>query len=82
MSTYTLYGCMRFMLAMQEKRTTIALNTATRERLRRLGHKGETYDDIINRLLSIGQEDLEAIEEAYRRIDGTPVSEYVRIDDV
>jgi len=32
-------------------KTTIIVSTETRERLRRLGRKGETYDDIINRLI-------------------------------
>lgn len=31
--------------------TTIQLRKATRDRLRQLGGKGETYDDILNRLL-------------------------------
>lgn len=35
---------------MREK-TTIELSTGTRDRLKDLGKKGETYDDIICRLL-------------------------------
>jgi len=31
--------------------TTILVYKKTRERLRKIGGKGETYDDIINRLL-------------------------------
>lgn len=31
--------------------TTIALRPATRDRLRAAGHKGETYDALLNRLL-------------------------------
>lgn len=31
--------------------TTIALRPATRDRLRSAGHKGETYDHLLNRLL-------------------------------
>lgn len=33
--------------------TTIALSKATRERLRGVGRKGETYDDLINRLIEV-----------------------------
>lgn len=32
-------------------KTTISIDTKTRERLRRKGIKGESYDEIINRLL-------------------------------
>lgn len=32
-------------------RTTIALDQATRDKLRRLGRKGETYDAILRRLI-------------------------------
>lgn len=32
-------------------RTTIALESATRERLRKLGRKGETYDALLHRLM-------------------------------
>ncbi|MGE4374706.1 MAG: hypothetical protein AB7D01_03225 [Methanoculleus sp.] len=38
-------------MAMSEKITTICLRVDTREVLRLLGKKGETYDDIIRRLL-------------------------------
>ncbi len=65
---------------MEVRRTTIAIKPQTRERLRRLGRKGESYDEIIDRLLRIGEHELRAIEEAYRRIDETPRMEYVNID--
>lgn len=64
---------------MEVRRTTIAIKPQTRERLRRLGRKGESYDEIIDRLLRIGEHELRAIEEAYRRIDETPRTEYVNI---
>ncbi|MDX1611672.1 MAG: hypothetical protein R3185_04835 [Candidatus Thermoplasmatota archaeon] len=32
-------------------RTTISLQPATRDRLKSLGRKGETYDELINRLI-------------------------------
>jgi predicted DNA-binding protein len=36
---------------MREDKTTIELSKRTRERLKELGKKGETYDSIINRLI-------------------------------
>ena len=33
--------------------TTIPLNKATRDRLRGLGRKGETYDALLNRLMDV-----------------------------
>ena len=35
--------------------TTIPLEVGTRDRLRSLGKKGETYDQIIRRLMSIAE---------------------------
>jgi predicted DNA-binding protein len=32
-------------------RTTISLDEETRDRLKALGRKGETYDDLVNRLI-------------------------------
>lgn len=34
-----------------DRLTTIALRPATRDRLKAAGRKGETYDDLVNRLL-------------------------------
>lgn len=36
---------------MESMATTVALDEETKEMLQRLGHKGETYDDIIRRLI-------------------------------
>lgn len=33
--------------------STIFIKTTTRERLKRLGIKGQTYDDVINQLIDI-----------------------------
>lgn len=33
--------------------TTIPLTKATRDRLRSLGKKGETYDELLNRLMQV-----------------------------
>ena len=38
-------------MAAPERLTTIALRPATRDRLRAVGRKGETYDHLLNRLL-------------------------------
>jgi len=37
--------------------TTITLSKATVERLKKLGHKGETYEDVVQRLLEIAQKE-------------------------
>lgn len=40
--------------------TTIPLSKATRDRLRALGRKGETYDELLNRLMdAYGQRTVE-----------------------
>ena len=39
------------------ERTTVSLAAPTRDRLRSQGRKGETYDDLVNRLLN----ELEAV---------------------
>ncbi len=33
--------------------TTVPLTKATRDRLRALGKKGETYDELLNRLMDV-----------------------------
>lgn len=33
--------------------TTIALTRKVRDRLKKYGHKGESYDDLIDRLLNV-----------------------------
>ena len=35
--------------------TTIQVSMETRERLKKIGSKGQTYDEIIDKLLEIGQ---------------------------
>ena len=39
--------------------TTIQVSKVTVERLKRLGHKGETYDAIIQRLLEVAEKEAE-----------------------
>jgi len=36
--------------------TTIQIKVQTRERLKRFGHKGESYDDILLRLMEVADE--------------------------
>jgi len=47
--------------------TTIPLETETRDRLRLLGKKGETYDQILNRLMSVAEYE-EFMERQYERL--------------
>lgn len=47
-------------------RTTVALDTRTRDRLKRFGSHGETYDQIIDRLM--GEAERHAFYEQVRRI--------------
>jgi hypothetical protein len=44
--------------------TTIQVGTATRDELKSIGHKGETYDSVIRRLLR-ANEYLSFMEEQY-----------------
>ena len=64
------------------RRTTLAVSPKTKTKLQRLGRKGESYDDILRRLLSISEEELELIDEVYERIERTPRKEYVRLEDI
>jgi len=38
---------------MVEKGTTILIRNGTRERLKKTGYKGQTYDELINKLLDL-----------------------------
>lgn len=40
----------------KEGKTTIELSIKTRDRLKELGKMGETYDDVIRRLIKIAKE--------------------------
>ncbi len=54
-------------------KTTIQVKRETRERLRGIGHKGETYDEIIMDLIAAYESRLEELE----RRAGAPDEEYV-----
>ncbi len=47
--------------------TTIPLEKETRDRLRSLGKKGETYDQILKRLMSVAEYE-EFMERQYERL--------------
>ncbi len=63
--------------------TTIQLSIQTRDHLKLFGHKGETYDDIITRLLSYCDEfNLEElIEERWKKLQKEK-EEYVSLDEI
>jgi len=63
--------------------TTIQIKVATRERLKRFGHKGESYDDIIDRLMDYFEElDMERlIEERWKRLQREK-GDYIPLDKV
>lgn len=50
------YNCY-VVLCVTKDLTTIQLSKTVRERLKKLGKKGETYDDIIRRLIEIAESD-------------------------
>lgn len=64
------------------RKTTLAVSTEVKTKLDRFGRKGDSYDDIINRLLSLSEEELEMIDEVYARIERTPRKEYVKLEDI
>jgi len=41
---------------MMQERTTLPIRKTTRDRLRVFGRKGESYDDILRRLMEIAEE--------------------------
>ena len=71
-----------YITTMNMRRTTIAISPEVKAKVERLGRKGESYDEIIGRLLSACEEELELIDEVYQRIEKTPRKEYVRLEDV
>ena len=59
--------------------TTIPLEKDTRERLRSLGRKGETYDQLVKRLISLAEcEEFMTIQ--YERLKDK--SAFVSLDDI
>jgi len=63
--------------------TTIQIHVDTREKLKRFGHKGESYDDIIERLMNYCEElNLEEfIEERWERLQKEK-DQYISLDEI
>ena len=63
--------------------TTIQVKTETREKLKRFGHKGESYDDIIERLMDyleeLNIEDL--IDERWQKLQKEK-KQYIPLDEI
>jgi hypothetical protein len=59
--------------------TTILVEKETRERLRSLGKKGETYDKILRRLMALAEYD-EFMEIQYRRLEDKEA--FVSLDEI
>ena len=63
--------------------TTIRIGVETREKLKRFGHKGESYDDIIERLMGYCQElDIEELIEAKWKRLQKEKDQYVSLDEI
>ena len=63
--------------------TTIQVKKDTREKLKRFGHKGESYDDIIERLMGYFEElnIEELIEERWKRLQKEK-GRYIPLDEI
>ena len=63
--------------------TTIQIQKNTREKLKRLGHKGESYDNIIERLTSYFEElNVEKlIEKRWKKLQEEK-EQYVSLDEI
>ena len=59
--------------------TTIPLEKETRERLRSFGRKGETYDQVLRRLISIAENE-EFMTRQYERLKDK--SAFVNLDEI
>ncbi len=63
--------------------TTIQVDVKTREKLKRFGHKGESYDDIIERLMNYCEEMNieELIEARWERLQKEK-NEYIPLEEI
>ncbi len=59
--------------------TTIALSEGTRDKLKSFGRKGDTYDDIIRRMMGIVDREL-YLDEVYRRLEEK--DKFVSLDEL
>lgn len=63
--------------------TTIQIEKETREKLKHFGYKGESYNDIIERLISYCEElDVEELIEARWKILQKEKEKYIPLDEV
>ncbi|MBU7029138.1 MAG: hypothetical protein HXS48_19540 [Theionarchaea archaeon] len=63
--------------------TTIEIRKETQERLKHFGHKGESYDDIIERLMNYSEElDVEELIEARWKKLQKEKEKYIPLDEV
>jgi predicted CopG family antitoxin len=63
--------------------TTIQIKKETREKLKHFGHKGESYDDIIGRLMNYCEElNIEELIEARWEKLQKEKNVYIPLDDV
>jgi predicted CopG family antitoxin len=63
--------------------TTIQIEKKTREKLKHFGHKGESYNDIIERLMSYFEElDVEELIEARWKKLQKEKEKYIPLDEV
>lgn len=63
--------------------TTIQIKRETREKLKHFGHKGESYSDIIERLMNYFEElDVEELIEARWEKLQKEKEEYIPLDEV
>jgi len=63
--------------------TTIQIKKETREKLKHFGHKGESYDDIIERLMNYFEElNMEELIEARWEKLQKEKNVYIPLDDV
>lgn len=63
--------------------TTIQIHVGTREKLKHFGHKGESYDEIIDRLMNYCEElNIEnLIEERWERLQKEK-EQYISLDEI
>ena len=63
--------------------TTIQIQHETREKLKMFGHKGETYDDIVERLMNYCEElnIEELIEKRWNKLQSEK-EQYIPLDEI
>jgi hypothetical protein len=59
--------------------TTIAISESTRDKLKAYGRKGETYEEVISRLMDIVSREM-FMEEVYRRL--AEKGEFIPLDEL